>query len=316
MTKIVKWAMFRTFSKIDSIYFIFLGIQAQKIITLKINNMKTFKINPKVFGFTILTLAILFALSSCGNKKSSDGSQEGVVIENMESKEAVIKEISDYPLPTSFEVTTLLIEAGASYILNLCNHVENVDKYINLKSKALNLGVYGADLSYAATYRQTQEVMQYLNASATLISQLQIGSFDEVLVTKVESNIDDVDTLINLISDSFYKTYDYLMNNEQDELSILVMAGSWIEALYITTQISIISADNSKIVDILYEQSTSLDKLLEVMVPVSDSEMSSDVFEGLVLLQKIYRETDGELSGEKLEALIKQTEDLRGRIIS
>ena len=69
-----------------------------------------------------------------------------------------------------------------------------------------------------------------------------------------------VDALITLISDSFYKTYDYLMTNEQDELSILVMAGSWIEALYISTQISMFSADNSKIVEIINEQSTSLER--------------------------------------------------------
>jgi hypothetical protein len=259
---------------------------------------------------------MVFAVTSCGSKKSSEGSQEGVAVEEMESKDAVIKEFSDYPLPTSFEVTTLLIDAGASYILDLCNHVENVDKYMNLKSKALNLGVYGADLSYAATYKQTQEVMQYLNASATLINDLQIGSFDEELVKKVEDNIDDVDALINLISDSFYKTYDYLMNNEQDELSILVMAGSWIEALYITTQISIISADNSKIVEIINEQSTSLDKLLEVMVPVSETEMSADVFGGLVVIQQIYRDSEGDLSGEKLKELIKKTESLRTMIVA
>jgi len=308
--------MFRTFSKIDSIYFIFLDSKTLNIITLKINTMKTSKNSIRGLAFTIFAISLLFALSSCGSKKSSEGSTEGSANDAITAKDDVIKEISDYPLPTSFEVTTLLIDAGASYILDLCNHVENVDKYINLKSKALNLGVYGADLSYAATYKQTQETMQYLNASSKLISELQIGSFDEELVTKVEGSIDDVDALINLISDSFYNTYEYLMNNEQDELSILVMAGSWIEALYITTQISIISADNSKIVEILNEQSTSLDKLLEVMVPVSESDMSADIFNGLVGLQEIYKTSEGELSGEKLEALIMQTEILRTKIIS
>lgn len=265
--------------------------------------------------FIILSLLISFA--ACKNQKSSESSSVGEdVIEEMDSKDAVIKEISDYPLPTSFEVTTLLIDAGASYILDLCNHVDNVDKYINMKSKALNLGVYGADLSYAATYKQTQETMQYLSASAKLIDELQIGSFDEDLVTEVEENIDDVDALITLISDSFYKTYEYLNNNEQDELSILVMAGSWIEAMYITTQISIISADNKKIVAVIAEQEGSLEKLLDVMKPVSESAMSADVFEGLTELQGIFKSAGGDLSGDNLETLIQHTEKLRGKIVS
>ncbi len=263
-----------------------------------------------------LALLILFSFASCKNRGSSKSGTADTIPETMEGKDAVIREMTDYPLPTSFEVTTLLVEAGASYILDLCNHVDNVDKYINLKSKALNLGVYGADLSYAATYKQTQETMQYLNASAILIDQLQIGSFDEKLVQSVEANIDNLDSLITLISDSFYRTYEYLTENEQDELSILVMAGSWIEALYITTQISIISAQNEKIVEIINEQSTTLDKLLEVMGPVSETEMSTDVFNDLVLVQEIYKEAEGDLSGDKLETLIRQVEKLRFKIVS
>ncbi len=281
------------------------------------NTMKTSTIRSRGLSGIFLAVLVLLTLSACKNQKSSQsGSKDEALTGSLAGKEDVIREISDYPLPTSFEVTTLLVDAGASYILDLCNRVDNVNKYINLKSKALNLGVYGADLSYAATYRQTQETMQYLDASAKLIDELQIGSFDKELVKKVEANIDDVDSLITLISDSFYRTYEYLTNNEQDELSILVMAGSWIEALYITSQISIVSADNSKIVEIINEQSTSLDKLLEIMAPVSESAMSADVFKGLTALQAIYRNAEGDLSGKNLEALIVQTEKLRNQIIS
>jgi len=279
--------------------------------------MKTNMIRIQEIKFAFLAVLILFSLSACKNQKSSEtGSKDQIVLEELEGRDAVIQEISDYPLPTSFEVTTLLVEAGASYILDLSNHVDNVDKYINLKSKALNLGVYGADLSYAATYNQTQETMQYLSASAKLIDELQIGSFNEELVNNVEANIDNVDSLINLISESFYSTYEYLTTNEQDELSILVMAGSWIEAIYITTQISIISADNSKIVEILNEQSTSLEKLLETMSPVSDSDMSSEIFNALIMVQEIYRSAEGNLSGQQLDALILQVEKLRNQIVS
>ncbi|HEC42796.1 MAG TPA: hypothetical protein ENI20_08225 [Bacteroides sp.] len=279
--------------------------------------MKTSMTSSRGILGIILAISILFSISACKNQKTSEsGTNAADATEMIEGKDALIKEISDYPLPTSFEVTTMLIEAGASYILNLCNHVDNVDKYINLKSKALNLGVYGADLSYAATYKQTQETMQYLSASAKLIDELQIGSFDEALVNEVESNVDDVDALITLISDSFYKTYEYLNNNEQDELSILVMAGSWIEAFYISTQISIISADNQKIVDVINDQRFSLEKLLSVMEPVSASEMSADVYSGLIILQKIYQDAGDNLSGESLESLILQTENLRTQIIS
>lgn len=265
-------------------------------------------------------VATIFILSmpACKNQKSSktsDDDQAG--FELSDSRDDMIHEISDYPLPTSFEVTKLLVEAGAGYILDLCNHVDNIDKYLNLKSKALNLGVYGADLSYAATYNQTQETMQYLSASAKLINDLQIASgFNESLVKRVDENLNDIDSLIIIISDSFYDTYKYLASNEQDDLSILVMAGSWIEALYISTQISIISMDNEKIVDIITDQNTSLEKLIEVMEPLKESDMGADIYEGLVGLHELYKGVNGKMTSEQLNELITKTEVLRSNIVS
>ena len=275
---------------------------------------------PRFTGIlaTLISALLLLSTPACKNKKSAQDSDEsGIYKEMSDSRDDVIQEISDYPLPTSFEVTKLLVEAGAGYILDLCNHVDNADKYLNLKSKALNLGVYGADLSYAATYNQTQETMQYLSASAKLIDELQISSgFNESLVKRVDENLDDIDSLIVIISDSFYDTYKYLAANEQDDLSILVMAGSWIEALYISTQISITSMDNEKILDIITEQNSSLEKLIEVMEPIKESEMAADIYAGLGELHDIFKGVNEKITSEQLEELVGSTDKLRTLIVS
>ena len=262
---------------------------------------------------SFITLILLFSTLACKNQKSSRTSEvDKSDIELPDQREGRIQEISDYPLPTAFEVTKLLIEAGASYILALSNPVDNVDKYLNLKSKALNLGVYGADLCYAATYNQTQETLQYLNTSAKLIDQLQIsGGFNEDLVKRVDRNINNLDSLIIIISDSFYATYEYMVSNEQDDLSILVIAGSWIESLYISTQISIISRNNEKIVEIIAEQNSSLEKLIEVMEPIKDSDLGADIYEGLEGLHELFKGVNGKMTGEQLDKVIALTENLR-----
>ncbi len=270
-------------------------------------------------GLIICLVAVILILSmpGCKNQKSaqeSDMDMPEVVM--ADDKEELIQEISDYPLPTSFEVTKLLIDAGAAYILDLCNNPENVDKYISLKSKAMNLGVYGADLSYAATYNQTQETMQFLDASAKLINELQISSaFNETLVKRVDENLNNVDSLIVIISDSFYDTYRYLTTNEQDDLSILVLAGSWIEALYISTQITGISEHKDQIVEIIAEQNTSLEKLIEVMEPIKESQMAADVYEGLEGLHDIYKQLNGQPTSEQLDELTSRVATIRNSII-
>jgi hypothetical protein len=265
-------------------------------------------------------LVITYLFTGCqGKSPKSQVSKERKTTagELTESKDQVIKEISDYPLPTSFEVTRLLIESGASYILDLSNKTENVSKYISLKSKALNLGVYGADLSYAATYNQTQETMQFLEASSTLIDELQIATaFNQSLVDRVEANIDNVDSLIAIISDSFYDSYRYLQENNQDKISLLVLAGSWIEALYITTQITVVTQrDNQKIIDIISDQESSLSKLLELMDPVKEDPLISDIYTSLSGILALYENAEDPFSKKDLENVLKATEVLRNKII-
>ena len=279
--------------------------------------MKTSKINSHLSLVSIVSLIILIILFGCKSRTSQTAESEDITVKAEDSgKEKVIKEVTDYPLPTSFEVTNLLIEAGASYILDLCNGVENVDKYINLKSKALNLGVYGADLSYSATYNQPQETMQYLKVSSQLIDELQIASaFNRSLVDRVEKNLDNTDSLIAIISDSFYDTYQYLNENEQDELSILVITGSWIEALYISTQISIISKNNEEIVGIITEQKSSLSKLLEILEPVSDDPTIQEILSDLEKIKSRYDQAGETFTPEQLDELIVDVESLRNKII-
>jgi hypothetical protein len=285
---------------------------------LKTGTMKTVFAKAGLVFASLLVITYLFTGCQGKSPKSQVSKERKTTAgELTESKDQVIKEISDYPLPTSFEVTRLLIESGASYILDLSNKTENVSKYISLKSKALNLGVYGADLSYAATYNQTQETMQFLEASSTLIDELQIATaFNQSLVDRVEANIDNVDSLIAIISDSFYDSYRYLQENNQDKISLLVLAGSWIEALYITTQITVVTQrDNQKIIDIISDQESSLSKLLELMDPVKEDPLITDIYTNLSGILTLYENAEDPFSKKDLENVLKATEVLRNKII-
>jgi hypothetical protein len=289
-----------------------------KILHPKLIKMKTNFTRFRGFLAYFTIPVFIFSVLACKNQTSSQD-REGTDqdIEITDDRDDIIQELSEYPLPTAFDVTTTLKEAGAAYMFDLCNDVNNVDRYMTLKSKAVNLGVYGADLSYSATYNQPQETGLYLDASAKLIDDLQIASgFNETLVNRVESNIDNVDSLIIIITDSFIATYEYLVSNEQDDLSILVMAGSWIEALYITMQIWEISMNQEQIVAIITDQSSSLEKLIEVMEPIKDSDMASDIYAGLQGLQELYKEVTGQITSEQLTELHTLTGALRTSIIS
>lgn len=277
--------------------------------------MKT-TFNKKFSLKVLLSMAVvlsLFAAVSCGGgaKQAETDTTE------VKTKDETFKSVTKYPIPTSFEVIKLLNKAGASYILSLNNPIENVDKYFTEKSKALNLGVYGANLSYASTYQMKQETMNYLKVSKQLIDDLQISTaFNKDFAEKVEANIDNKDTLIQIITDSFYDTYEYLLNEGKDNLSLMVMVGSWTEGLYITSQMAVISKDNHDLMKIIANQKDPLNTLFDLLEASKEDEAIAEVITMLNPLKEVFDSVEGDtLTKEQFEKIEKESAKIRKAII-
>src|SRR4030042_1460375 len=75
-------------------------------------------------------------------------------------------------LITSAEVIKMLTELEVGYIFGISNPVENTKKYFTNEAKAINMGVYGADLSYATLYNIQQSVLDYLSAIRSMSADL------------------------------------------------------------------------------------------------------------------------------------------------
>ena len=102
----------------------------------------------------------LFILSSCTNtSKNQEGDADSLIVD--EDKEIMIEELSGYPLPTAYEITELVYNAGAPYTLSLSNDPAKAEEYITQRDKALNLGVYGTNLCYASTHGMKHPTMLY-----------------------------------------------------------------------------------------------------------------------------------------------------------
>ena len=274
--------------------------------------MKTMT-NARKFALAGMALTSLFLFAACGGgQQASKVTQD----DNL-PKDSLVKEVTKYPLPTAFEVTNLLNKAGAGYILSISNTISNADKYFTENSKAINLGVYGADLAYASTYQMKQETMNYLKVSKRMIDELQISTeFNSTFADRVEKNIDNQDSLIKIISDSFYKTYEFLTSNGKDNLSLLVMSGSWVEGVYITTEIEKTSKNPQDIIKILQGQDASLVKLLQLL---DKNKSNADIAEMQTKLQVVadaYKTIQGDKVDQKmLDKFGVVVEKLRNELI-
>jgi hypothetical protein len=264
----------------------------------------------KPLSFAVVLAGATIAFNACTCSQQTD---------NKASKQEIEKEVKEfvYPLPTSFEVTEMLNRIGASYIISLSNPASNAGKYITEKSQALNLGVYGADLSYASTYRQHQETMDFMSASKKLIEELSISAaIDPEIVTKIEQSGDDKDALVKLITESFYNTYAFLQKNERGGVSAIIMAGSWIEALYITTNISEDTFNNKEMVKIVMDQKETLAKLLEIMAKDATNDNVKEVMQDLQPIKALFDALDGGISEDQFNAIVAEVRALRSKIVA
>jgi endonuclease V-like protein UPF0215 family len=271
--------------------------------------------NPK----SIISLFVIgvFMLSACNMKRKSSGdSAEGTDTLEKARVEQDVREFV-YPLPTTFEVTEMLNRIGAAYILTLSNPVTNVERYLTEKSKAINLGVYSADLSYASTYNQKQATIDYMDVSKKLIDALNIaGAISPDIVDQIEAKQDNKDELVNLITNTFYDTYEYLNQADRGSVSMLVLAGSWVEALYIVTHITEDTFKNKEMVKIVMDQKSSLNTLMNLMEVVKDKPAVAEVMADLKPVHDIYNSVDaGSITEAQMLDIIREVGIVRTKMV-
>ena len=211
-------------------------------------------------------IAITLAFVACGSSTTENSGAEIVDTADATTKVKDVKAQNVfYSIPSPIETTTLLKAAGAKYDAKILNPIENASKYESVASKAMNLGIYGSDLSFTSIFDQTQESMLYLRCTNKLASGLGIsGAFDESTTSRIEANMQNRDSLLAIISDSYWNADAYLKDNGQPGVSALIVAGGWMEGLYIAVKIAN-TTKNQGIVTRIGEQKLSLENLIALL---------------------------------------------------
>ena len=282
--------------------------------------MKTMKRYAFIASMAVLVIAIGFSFNGCKQAQKDEESGKEQDAKEKITKSDIKEDVSEvvYPLPSNFEITETLNEIGASFIISLTNDIENVNKYVTEEKQALNLGIYSADLSYATTYNMKQYTMDYMDVSKQLVNELGItGAYSPEFIEKIKDNFDNKDQLVEMVTNSFYNTYKFMRQQGKEELSKMVVAGTWIEAMYITTHVSENTYHNKKIVDLIRDQEKTLKKLIDLLKPSSDNASIRNLMDGLKPIYEVYqnRSKDG-FTQKQVEEIKQLSGELRNDLIS
>ena len=236
----------------------------------------------------IVTMSALL-LMGCGSETNENNGNDSIP-----SSDSLPKHNPDnafYSIPSPIQLGQMLQRAGAAYDAKVLNPNDNASKYVSVDKKALNLGVYGADLSYSAVFNQSQEVMSYLATSKKLAEELGITtSFSAEMMKRMEKNTGNKDSLLQIISELFLSSNEALKENDQSHISVLVLAGGFIEGMYVGTQVSKTVKDNKAIYARIGEFRGSLSNLIMLVSTVNEGGVS-DVLADLKSIKAVYDES-------------------------
>jgi uncharacterized membrane-anchored protein YhcB (DUF1043 family) len=270
----------------------------------------------KIIAGVILPMLMisLTCCTSCKDKVTRN-QQKKVEQEQLKTIENQI-EANVYPLPTSATVIKMLTELEVGYIIGITNPVENTKKYFSSAKRAINLGIYGADLSYTTLYNIQQEVILYLNAIRSLSNELNMSKiYNEELYDKIKQNFDNRDELVKILTGAFNNTYSYLSENDQQPLALLVVGGAWVEGMFLTTHVSEAAYQVAGISRVLLEQKKSFELFLEITKPYATDPIVSDFVKLLDPVKKVYEGLGTSLTEQNIKDITKVMNEVRSQIV-
>lgn len=293
----------------------------------------------KIFLFVFAVLL----LAACGQRPSDklnvdmDDIEVGELQISSETMSDIIQNIAS-PIEIAAMISSMNIPFSTAYLADPEKLSTNTTSF----EMAYSLGVLSADLGYLNMYEKTGTAVNFLSSINRLADALQIGQFfDFATIKRLATTSSDLDSLMFISISSFNNMDDYLRETDRSNLSALMIAGVWMEGLYLATQVAVQNS-NEDLTTMIGEQKIILNDLMLVLDHYKNENIITGYIEDLELIKEAYAdvkityevgepetiEKDGMLmvvqsetshvimSEESLQGIIATTERIRNRQLS
>ncbi|MCU0435760.1 MAG: hypothetical protein MUC87_20035 [Bacteroidia bacterium] len=251
---------------------------------------------------------LLWGLSSCGGDTATDKPTDSVGTADS-AQQLPAREYAQVPSPG--EMFAFMKQAGSGNAsADLLNSPDNEKKYETKKAQALNMGIYSSDLLYCCTFSNnlSNRVAQYFGTTMRMSEKLQVTTnLTEKDKERISKNVGNADSLVAISNDLYLSSFDNLDANGRGADLSLMLAGGWVEALYLMSS-SVKDFDKDKAAaERIADQKHSLDNLVEYMAKHEDN---ADVKATLVQLGELKGLFDA-LASSKQDGGMKSTNGKR-----
>lgn len=270
-------------------------------------------------SFKIVLLVLTISFVSCKNGEKAD---ENIVIDE-NTKQAVQETKLNAQnvfnsMPDRQIILKLIDDNKIEYNPDFLNDPNSVSRYTIEFYKAANLGIYGSDLSIANSFDQTQESMVFLKCVNSLAANIGVnGAFDQAMFDRMEANRENKDSTLEIITSAFKKADEILKVNNRPATSAVILAGCWVEGMYVSCQIAK-TANGEKIIKTIIEQGESLKNLIIMLEASNLSDAGKFIVSDLKAIRDAFEAAEANTvqNFETIKTVDEKVSALRARLIS
>jgi len=226
---------------------------------------------------------------SCGGEEiivdtEGEGDEVNVISDRvLDSTSGMVNMINGrmFSIPSPIQMATLIKSKVGVYNEKLLTDPEKVSSFTTNFKRAINMGIYGADLGYATIYENNTKAVSYLSSIEKLSDELGIaGAFNQTLLERFIENGNDPDSMLTIMSEGYREGDKFLKDNEQHDVATLILTGGWIEGLYFAA-VSYETSNEQALADRIGEQRTGLKTIIELLTDFNNDEHYSDLITDL-----------------------------------
>lgn len=230
--------------------------------------------------------ALVLGLAACGGgpDKGAQAPADELVIGG---EPAVVSSL--YQMPTPNELFGLVKQLAGEGHKRMLNPASNVDRYVTIKSRAINFGVYATDLVYASSFKLNVEVARYYLTSKKLAEALGINSaFSDADFVRLESNLAKGDSLEVISNDAYQRAYEKMQSEQMGPVLSMVLAGGWLESMHLVVRQIEAFGKNEQLMARVAEQKVTLEHLLSMMEAYRSDANVEAIYTQLATIRDIY----------------------------
>ncbi|MBQ1883579.1 MAG: hypothetical protein II165_01040 [Bacteroidales bacterium] len=172
--------------------------------------------------------ALMF--QSCAGDSNNQNNQQ----QQQQTQTSQTNENNFYLIPSPEDLFAFTKDKNLQFVPGLVNPIENIDKYVDNRSKEINFGTYSADMAYSTAFGKYQESLKEFKIVRQLSDEIGIGNvFTQSLINRIDNVKEDRDSLKQISSDIYLDIQNFLDSKNRAKTMSLISTGGWLEFLYI-----------------------------------------------------------------------------------